>query len=62
MHPELACILDIDNIKLKIKDLVYTLRNVGGRGEENEKKKEGMERMKMTVLLAILHIPKCVFL
>lgn len=40
MLPELACILDIDNIKLKIKDLVYTLRNVGGRGEENEKKKK----------------------
>ena len=55
-HTELACILDIDNIKLKRKNSVYTLRNVEGRGEENEKKK-GMDRMKMSSFLATLHIP-----
>lgn len=41
MHTELVCILDIDNITLKIKDLVYTLRNDGGRAEENERKRGG---------------------
>lgn len=37
MHTEPACILLIDNIKLKI-GLVYTPRNVDSRGEDNENK------------------------
>lgn len=60
MHTQLACILVKDNIKLKI-GLAYTLRNVGSRGEDNEKK-YGNGENEMSVLLAILHIPKCVFL
>lgn len=35
MHKELPCILDVNNIKIKIKDLVYMLIMVGDRVEEN---------------------------
>lgn len=40
MHKELPCILYINNIKIKIKNLVYMLRMVGDRVEENQKEKE----------------------